>query len=69
MLAVVNAGSYEGLETNLGHPAHFHRPLMQVPVLGAPRNIDRLQKIALVCITMVRDIFVVYRVHQFLSEV
>ena len=37
VLAVANAGSYLGLQNEIGHAARRYRQLMQVPVLSARR--------------------------------
>ena len=56
-----------GLQNKVGHSAHCHRLLTQVAVFSAGRNRNRLHNV-LLFIIVVRDIFVVYRVHRFLWE-
>ena len=66
MLAVANAGSCVGRQNKIGHPARCHGRLMQVPVLRA-HGIQIGSKTCVI-VHYNRDVFLVHRVHRFLSE-
>ena len=66
VLAVANAGFCVGPQNLPGHPAHRHRQLMQLPVLSASGIETGLETCVIVHQNRWR-LFVVYKVHQFLS--